>query len=368
MLASGIDVDDQKLTIFIPEVHHNTLEKSLHEELQNIEPHLCHCYKITPISQPFTIQRESQKAGAGSSIYYVDSNGPNSVTAGALFLNLNDKKVYILTTCHLDDAPDKLFYFKYDERDVLLGRCMAFVCQTNPVIEACLVELTQDSLEICSPLLSNCDATAMAVYSGPYRGSLEELLAAPKEVMKCGASSGITRGKMKYFAYDFPDLSTNTMIYGGIVTLPLDKSQQFSQPGDSGSIISTAVAQTYLVNNLGMDYNENDMAKRDIRTCPLDGDNTLAKVVAEQSTTVRSVLDPAVQEQTLLKTCNEEVHKIEVMAHEALSVHCFGYHMNVPEYGRVRASISFRVNLAMEKLGEQIKAELVILPILNNGS
>ena len=46
--------------------------------------------------------------------------------------------------------------------------------------------------------------------------------------MKCGAASGVTRGRMKYFAFDFPDHSTNTMIYGGIVTLPIDASEQFS--------------------------------------------------------------------------------------------------------------------------------------------
>ena len=307
-------MDDQKLTIFIPAEKQDNLKQSLQQELRIVEARLRQCYKIVVIAQPFSIQRETGKDVAGSSIYYKYNGRPNKVTAGALFVDLINHKVYLLTTCHLNEATNEPFYFKDSDGDILLGKCVAYICQTNPVIEACLVELHRDSWCKFSPLLSTHDSATKSAFCGPYRGSLSELLAAPKEVMKCGASSGLTRGKMKYFAYDFPDPSTNTMIYGGIVTLPVDTSQQFSLPGDSGSIISTASAQPYFVKwgYFWWDFLEIN----------------------------------------------------EVMAHEALSVHCFGYRMTLPEYGSVKASISFRVTLAIEKLQEQIGAELTLLPRL----
>ena len=147
-------MDDQKLTIFIPAENQDNLKQSLQEELRTVEARLHQSYKFVTITEPFSIQREVQKAGAGSSLYYIQDDCPNTVTAGALFVNLINHKVYILTTCHLDDATDKLFYFKLNNGDISLGKCVAYICQTNPVIEACLVELAEESLEQCSPLLS----------------------------------------------------------------------------------------------------------------------------------------------------------------------------------------------------------------------
>ena len=358
MVASGVDVDDQKLTIFIPEVGKDRLEKSLQEELQNVDPDLCHCYKITPISQPFTIQRETQKAGAGSPIFYFTENGPQTVTLGALFVNILDNQMYVLSTSHLDDVKGKMFHYENNEGIFPLGKCVAFICQTNPIIEACLIKLISDIEDLCSTLISREDETAMAAYSGPYRGSLPELLAAPKEVMKCGGSSGITRGKMKYFAYDFPDPDRHVMINGGIVTFPVDQSRPFCQPGDSGSILSMASCQTYWVDNWGIDRNPSILVERDARPCGFSAKNTIPK----------TVIDGSVQEQTVPKTIHTDEQVEQVMGHEALSVHCFGYKMYDPEYGQVRASVSFRVNLAIDKLQEQIGAELAMLPILKDCS
>ena len=356
-------MDDQKLTIFIPAENQDNLKQSLQEELRTVEARLHQSYKFVTITEPFSIQREFQKAGAGSSLYYIQDDCPNTVTAGALFVNLINYKVYILTTCHLDDATDKLFYFKRNNCDISLGKCVAYICQTNPVIEACLVELTGESLEQCSPLLSIHNSLAMTAFSGPYRGSLTELLAAPKEVMMCGGSSGVARGRMKYFAFDFPDHSTSTMIYGGIVTLPNDASEQFSQAGDSGSIISTASGQPFLVKNWGIDYHSVSQVMRDIDIRP---NNDTAPKEIGNNTVELDVPDPV--EQTVPKLAHDESQVTEVMAHEALSIHCFGYHMTVPEYGNVKVSISFRVTLAVEKLQEQIGAELVLAPMLEDSS
>ena len=356
-------MDDQKLTIFIPAENQDNLKQSLQEELRTVEAHLHQSYKFVTITEPFSIQREFQKAGAGSSLYYMHSGCSNTVTAGALFVNLINHKVYILTTSHLDDATDKLFYFKSNNSEIFLGKCVAYISQTNPMIEACLVELAEESLGKCSPLLSINNSLAMTAFSGPYRGSLSELLAAPKEVMKCGAASGITRGRMKYFAIDFPDHSTSTMIYGGIVTLPIDTSEQFSQPGDSGSIISTASGQPFLVKNWGIDYHSVSQVVREIDIRP--NNDTAPKEVGNNALELDAP-DPV--EQTVPKIAHDESQVTEVMAHEALSIHCFGSHMTVPEYGHVKVSISFRVTLAVEKLQEQIGAELVLAPMLEDSS
>ena len=54
----------------------------------------------------------------------------------------------------------------------------------------------------------------------------------------------------------------------------------------------------------------------------------------------------------------------EVMTHEAISMHCFSGEMAFEDEPLVYGSISFRMDLAVEKLQEQIGAELGLIPIL----
>ena len=328
------------LTIFIPSEEQKRHLESLEKELHNNFPDFVGSFKIVP-PVFFNIRRQSNVLGTGSKIFYLKNHRQEDVTFGALFLDFRKEKYYVMTTSHLNDTRGKEFYFENSEGvNEVLGKCVAYACQSDPLLEACLVELDE---RVAKKFAYHPTQRHIPAFRNPRWGTLHAMASdrSLREVVKCGMETVIVRGWIKLFSHSFYDLVTNDMIFGVIVTLPVNKHRKLSDSGDSGGFLSTASCQA---------YSTVDHTKSLHTVVHFDGENTRIELQ-----------NPNVPQAPGLPDL-DVTH-----AHEAVAVHCFGASMT-HEGDDVGVAMSFCVDLAIQTLQAQIRAELVFVPILDAAS
>ena len=250
-ICSGLDVNDNKLVLLLPEEIEESLKTDLQGEVMSLG--------MEPFEDVFTTQsikgttnisdlNATTDCNPGCQICYFDSSEVLRYASCGAFLKDQDDKVYVLSSCHGHSAHD--FYLMESATSAPTRRRhklkrVAGVHQKDPLLDAVLLEVTDHTLlKKCIPQMSkpSKNVTPMEVFTGPTEelaGSDSKMLGRGKKVVKYGGMAQKTSGEL--FLYDFRKPSEE--ITNALVIIPGSSDDTFCSEGDSGSVIFRGESQ-----------------------------------------------------------------------------------------------------------------------------
>ena len=244
---------DDKLVLFLIKEKEDILRKSLHEQLESVNSifHTMYCTQTHKLPLEVHGQCQNGECTPGSQILLEGRNNDTLHGTIGAFLTDDSGNLYVLSPYHGFRIYHAYIYTPNEEgvyQRIGVGSCMAKVYKKNPLLDASLIKVENtDLIGKCIPLIPGSPQKVGLI--GPYRGLNEELaqMRTPEHgqmrtedgsitstnVMKYGAKTKLTHGKLVYYDFSLPSAD----ISGALVTCSDEEDSPFTADGDSGALI-----------------------------------------------------------------------------------------------------------------------------------
>ena len=242
-IPSAIDVEVGKLVLFLKKAEEDELKRVLMAKIGDLGDNFKQEYIVQPLERPIEIFEET-----GHSMpcpgFQIEFDCPKNesfrATAGA-FVRTTDETLYILSSCHgkrvqhcyfIDSEGSRRYECIYKEG----------VYSQQPLLDACLLEVIDQDLKKTYESCLQID-TGKVAFCRPDSGLLNKISGNPKE--RVGVSkyevrheagslkAFIKNGFLKYRRFQYPQEG----ITQGLVFAPSKESGEFTEAGESGSVI-----------------------------------------------------------------------------------------------------------------------------------
>ena len=243
-VPSGIDVEDNKLILFLPKNKEFIMKVVVDIRVQQLDKTFKDVYKICIRDTPLRITEEnsSGKYKPGTKICYTSEDGSIHYATCGPFVKDSENNLYVISTFH-GHRPDSCYLLEELTSSSKTKRhnckVVAYVYKRNPFLDAVLIQIEEEEMKLdTDPFLRMQNRTAGGTKGlcGYYNGSIEDLDTTYTHgtmVIKHGAVTKVTTGML--VLYDFEDPQQG--IYGALVIRPIGHLNIFSKAGDSGSMI-----------------------------------------------------------------------------------------------------------------------------------
>ena len=233
------------MVLFLPSTDETVLKRSLEEQVASLSDTLKKAYICKLTYQPIEIKEESGdgKVGSGCKIMYLDNKHEEHYSTCGAFVKDQSKKIFLLSSCH-GSSPVNCILVTSPSSAKQMHPCeyVDSVYQKDPLLDAVLMQIMgkakKTDKEIDVFLHSPFPDSALC---GPFDKDLEDLpltgnVTGKREwpmVMKHGSKSHETKGILSLYEFEHPA----TGLTGGLLITPASNEGDFSEPGDSGSVI-----------------------------------------------------------------------------------------------------------------------------------
>ena len=239
---------DNKLILFVPRQSQLNLQHELDSLLTSGRDIFQSEYRIHVIEQNIVVTDEDRHAGYGSGskiCYHRSDRSLHQATCG-VFLTDERNRMYVLTSFH-GTSPKECYFMDPSTSDWVKWRrkgckCIDQVFQQDPLLDATLVGIESKDIKDRVDLYLRSPSKDSAL-CGMYTAHTEDLKVEKSGdnthqsgcplVLKHGSTSKETRGILSMYDFHHPP----RRITGGLVIIPADSEESFSEPGDSGSLI-----------------------------------------------------------------------------------------------------------------------------------